>query len=303
MRAEIVAIDISVSPTRTTLHVLPDMSFPISAVVITKNEEANISACLETLAFADEIVVVDSESVDRTAEIARRYTNNVYIREWGGHADQRNFAASVASHDWVLFVDADERVSPQLGREIGLMLAKNPSLVGFRCSIREFMFGGWIDHGGWTTPNYLRLYRRSCGSWHGAVHESVALDGPVGVLKNPILHFSHLSISRFLAKMNTYTEIEAKNRLGIGRRSRLWLTLPRFVWTLCGRFLYRRGYRDGRRGFVLAVLMAIYYTIEELQLWGLEATKASAWNYSQEADVFRDATDHPVTHVNVEWSA
>lgn len=245
----------------------------LTAIVITLNEEQNIAACLESLAFADEVVVLDSGSTDATVAIAGRYPARVCVEPFEGHVElRRNHAASLASNDWVLMVDADERVTPELAGEIEdrLPLA---DCAAFRCSIREFMYGGPVDHGGWEKPNYIRLYRRSKARWSGAVHERVAVDGKIGLLENGIVHFSHVSVSTTLDKMNRYTTVEARQLAQAGRKPRLWLVLPRFLWTLAGRLIWRGGYRDGARGFVVAFLMAVYYAVRELKLWDLTQAK------------------------------
>lgn len=252
----------------------------LTAVVITLNEEEQIAGCLESLSFANEIVVVDSGSTDGTVSIAQRYTDRVYSRDWVGFSEQRNFGASLASYDWVLSIDADERVSSRLASEICERL-RNTTSAGFRCRVREWMFGGWIDHGGWGAARYLRLYRRSAGQWNGTVHERVKTDGPVEVLVNPIIHLSHSSIAGFVEKMNRYTADQALERRAIGRKPRLWSILPRVVLTFAGRFFYWRGYKDGRRGFILAVLMSIYHAVKELQTW-------DAWNDMEAAPAVFD---------------
>jgi glycosyltransferase involved in cell wall biosynthesis len=252
---------------------VPDAKAPVTAVVVTRNEEANIEACLQTLDFVSEIIVVDSESSDRTVQLARRYTNRVLVRPWPGRCEQLNHAATLAAHDWVLVVDADERVTPELAAEIVRRVPATEASA-FRNTIREYMFGGWLRHGGWEQPNYIRLYRRDRATWHGYVHtEKVAVNGLVEILDGDMLHYSHITINHFLRKMENYTDLEARYRSSNLRRARLWLVLPRFLYTFVGRFIYRQGWRDGGRGFAIAFLMSVYYSLEEIKLWELGAQK------------------------------
>lgn len=242
-------------------------SCPVSAVVITLNEEHNIDACLSSLAFADEIVVLDSGSSDRTVELARKHTDRVFVEPFQGHVEpRRDYASSLASHEWVLVVDADERATPELAQEIQQRLP-TATCSAFKLGIREFMFGGWIDSGGWEGHNYIRLLRKSRGGWSGVIHEPPRVEGEIETLKHGLVHHSHVSVRNFLQKMNRYTDIEAEQRFRSGRKARLWTIAPRFAWTLAGRFGYRRGFRDGARGFVIALLMAVYHAMEEVKTW------------------------------------
>lgn len=252
---------------------------PLSAIVLTKNEEANICACLESLTFASEIIVVDSGSTDRTVELAKRYTERVYIRDWPSWAEQRNYAATLASHDWILAVDADERVTAELAEEIRQRLPDSVA-AAYRNTIKEYMFGGWVNHGGWEKPNYVRLYRKDRTTFGGAVHERPYVDGAIEILGGEMHHFSHLTVNDFMGKMALYTEIEARDRLEKGWKAHLWRVIPRFFWTFVGRFIYRRGWKDGARGFTIAFLMAVYYSLEEIKLWELRNSREVSANLS-----------------------
>ena len=143
------------------------MAVPVTATVITFNEAANIKAALESLSWADEIVVVDSESTDDTVAIARRFTDRVIVRPWPGYVEQKNFAAAQASHDWIFSLDADERVSRELARELTALIKRGPAVAGYRVPRVTFHLGRWIRSTDWYPDYQLRLYDRRKGRWHG----------------------------------------------------------------------------------------------------------------------------------------
>lgn len=244
------------------------MTPTLSILIITGNEEQNIRPCLESVSWADEIVVVDSFSADATAAIAREYTAHVYQRAWEGYALQKNFGHARCSGEWVLSIDADERASPQLRDEI-LSALRSSAYVAYRIPIRDFMFGRWVDHGGWDRQHHIRLYRRAQARWESLVHETVTIDGPVGALKGPILHFSHTSVARFVEKMNRYTTLEAQALYQRQVPFSLLKLIRRMPLHFIRRYVLWHGYRDGVHGFVLAVLMGVYHFLTEVKLWEL----------------------------------
>jgi len=237
-------------------------------VIITKNEEKNIEACLESVQWADEIVVVDAESTDATVAIARKYTDKVYVNPWPGYSNQKNFGASKCSYEWILSLDADERTTPELRDEIRQAIIQNGP-VAYRIQIKDYMFGKWIEHTGQDDGNLIRLYRADAGQWEANIHEKVKIVGPVDYLSNRILHFSHLTIYRFFEKANRYTEAEARNRFEQGVRKSLWLAVPASFRTFIYYYIERPGYKDGGHGFVRAVLLAVYHLLIKLKLWEL----------------------------------
>ncbi len=161
----------------------------LSVTIITKNEAANIGAALESVAWADELIVVDSGSTDETVGIARRYTDRVSSREWEGYGAQKNHAAGLAEHDWILSLDADERVSPELAVEIRERLAREPPHPGYRIPRVTSYLGRWIRSTDWYPDYQLRLYDRRAARWNArSVHESVSTDGTVGRLRNELHH-------------------------------------------------------------------------------------------------------------------
>ena len=166
------------------------LEMKISAIVITFNEEQNIRAALDSLRWADEIIVVDSESADRTVEIARRFTDQIYVRPWPGYSAQKNFAASQASFEWIFSLDADERVSDELARELEqIKQGSEPAAAGFEMPRLTWYLGRWIKHSGWYPDRKLRLYNRNRGRWRGDfVHEAIEVEGKVARLKGDLLH-------------------------------------------------------------------------------------------------------------------
>lgn len=230
----------------------------ISAVVIAFNEEANIEAALRSLdGIAAEIIVVDSQSTDLTVKIARRFTSKVFERKWTNYSDQKNYADGLAEHPWILSLDADERLSPELRAEIQEMAGDEPDCAAFSMPRRVFYLGRWIKHSGWYPDRKVRLFRRDRARWEGAyVHEELAVDGEVRRLRGDILHFTYRSIADHLARINTFSDLGAQKLYAQRKKCRLahLLFVPpgRFIKT----YILRRGFQDGFAGLVIAVLTA-----------------------------------------------
>ena len=242
----------------------------LTALVITKNEAANIGRCLHSVAWADERIVVDSGSSDNTVVIARGLDATVVEHAWEGYSGQRNFAASLAHGDWILIIDADERATLELRDEILAFIAAAPeSIAGARIPIRDWMFGRFVEHGSWPNQRHVRLYQRGRAVWGGEVHEGLTIDGELGDLSYPLLHFSHLTIERFIAKLNAYTEIEARTLKAAGQSVGLGRALLGALRAFLGQYVRLRGYRDGGHGLILAVLMAGYHFTTRAKLWVL----------------------------------
>jgi len=242
----------------------------LTALVITKNEAANIGRCLRSIAWADERIVVDSGSTDGTVAIARGLGATVVEHAWEGFSGQRNFAASLAHGDWILIVDADERATPELRDEIAAFISSaSDTVAGARIPIRDWMFGKFVAHGSWPRQRHPRLHRRGRATWGGAVHEEIALNGEVGDLGSPLLHFSHLTLERFIAKLNSYTEIEARTMKAAGQSVGLGRAALGALRAFLGQYVRLQGYRDGGHGFILAVYMAAYHFTTRAKLWML----------------------------------
>jgi len=242
----------------------------LTVTVITRNEAANLAAALDSVRWADEIIVVDAESTDETAAIARRYTERVIVRGWPGYVEQKNFAAAQAGHDWILSLDADERVSPELAAEIRAVLAAPPAAAGFRLPRVTFHFGRWIRSTDWYPDYQLRLYDRRRARWAGRyVHESVQADGPVARLTHELHHYAYRDLSHHMQTMDRYTTLAARQMFEDGQRAG-WLdvlVLPRFAFFR--NYILRGGFRDGMAGLVISVMNAQYVALKFAKLWEL----------------------------------
>jgi glycosyltransferase involved in cell wall biosynthesis len=240
----------------------------LSVTVITWNEEERVRPCLESVAaWADEIVVVDAGSADRTVEITRAFTEHVLTRAWDGFAAQKNFALASARGDWVLSLDADEAVTPELREEIERILTGGSGLAGYRVPRRNIFWGRWVRHGRLYPDWQLRLFRRGCGRFvDRSVHESVEVDGPIGRLRGALVHRSYRDVGDFLARTNRYTTLAADEWVRAGRRAGIADLVLRPVGRFLSMYVVHRGFLDGWRGFVLAVLYAYYVFIRTAKI-------------------------------------
>ena len=246
----------------------------LSVVVIACNEANEIDDCLRSVDWADEIVVVDSGSTDQTIEIARRYTDRVVHRPWTGYADQKNFAVAQTAHDWVLSLDADERVSEALALEVRTLLAQPPRHAGFYISRRNFFLGRPIRYAGWSPDTVLRLFDRRTGRFEPrAVHESVRIEGSTGRLQHPIIHYSYRTLSAFHERAGRYAHLAATQMHVEGKRFRLLDLLTRPVWTFLKMYVIRQGWREGMHGLLLCSLYAYYTFLKYARLWEMKRLK------------------------------
>jgi glycosyltransferase involved in cell wall biosynthesis len=244
---------------------------PISAALITCNEEANIEGALQSLDWVDEIVVVDSGSRDATLEICRRYTDKVSNRAWTGFVDQKGHAAALASHDWVLSLDADERVGPELKREIDRMRRDGFHHAGYRMPRVAFFMGRWIRHGDWYPDLQLRLFDRRRGSWQGGrVHESVKVEGTAGLLRGEIQHYTYRSLSDYLKRLETYTTLAAQDYRQRGKTGSLAKVFGNPIAAFVKGYLLKRGFLDGAPGLMVAVMGAISVYFKYAKLYELQ---------------------------------
>lgn len=231
----------------------------ISATIITFNEQKNIARAIESLRCFDEVVVVDSGSVDRTVEIAERLGARVIEHPWEGFARQKNFAAEQARHDWIFSIDADESLSEALEGEIWQLRKSGPAYDAYTVPRLAQYLGRWILHSGWYPDRKIRLYDRRKGRWTGSyVHESVIVDGSVGHLQSNLLHYTCDSLTQHLETMNRYTTLAAEQlvaeRVRIGWRH-LLLDPP---WTFFRTYVLQRGFLDGVEGLAIAYMAALY---------------------------------------------
>ncbi|MBI2216385.1 MAG: glycosyltransferase family 2 protein [Candidatus Rokubacteria bacterium] len=240
----------------------------LSVTIVTWNEEERLAACLESVTWADEIIVVDAGSEDKTVEIARGFTDQVFTRSWVGFAAQKNFALDRASGDWVLSLDADEAVTPELRDEIVKILASGEGPAGYAVPRRNVFWGRWVRHGRLYPDWQIRLFRRGRGRFvDRSVHESVAIDGTVGRLDGALVHRSYRDVADFLARTNRYTTLAADEWVRAGRSVGLGDLAVRPLGRFLSMYLVHRGFLDGWRGFLLAVLYAYYVFIRSAKIW------------------------------------
>lgn len=248
----------------------------ISATIIAFNEESNIRAACESVRWADEILVVDSKSTDRTREIAESCGARVIVRAWSGFAAQKQFAATEASHDWILSLDADERVSDELRDSvITLEGSDEDSLAdGYLISRRSFYMGRWIKGGGWYPDYQLRFYNRSRGSWHGAyVHESVKMaDGSrIDKLRGTLYHYSTRSaIEHHRMIGERYAPLAAKQMFEAGHHTNQWQVISAGPLAFLRCFILKGGFRDGFPGYCIARFAAHHAYLKYLLLWEMQ---------------------------------
>jgi glycosyltransferase involved in cell wall biosynthesis len=241
----------------------------ISACIVARDEEDRLPACLDSLGFCDEILVVDAHSRDRTRELAAARGARVIERDWPGHVAQKEFAIRQARHDWVLCLDADERVSPALAKEIEeLREGAFADAAGFYVPRLSRYLGREVRHGTWYPDWKLRLFDRRRGRWGGRdPHDRVELDGPTRRLAGDLLHDPYRSLAEHLATIDRYTTIMAEELHAEGRRARLLDLALRPPLRFLGFYVWRLGFLDGWRGLVLAHLAAHYVWLKYAKLW------------------------------------
>jgi glycosyltransferase involved in cell wall biosynthesis len=243
----------------------------LSVTVITKNEAGDIGPALASVAWADEIVVVDSHSSDDTVAIARQYTDRVVVRDWPGYIAQKNFAASIASHDWILSLDADERVTPELQAELRALRASAPPEGGFRIPRVTWHLGRWIRTTDWYPDYQLRLYDRRLAEWTGKyVHEGVTVRGAVGRLAGELQHYAYRDIADHLETINRYTTLAARQMHEEGRRAGVVDLAFHPPLAFLRNYIVRGGVRDGSIGFIISSLNAYYVLVKFAKLWELQ---------------------------------
>ena len=242
----------------------------VAAVVITKDEEANIAACLESVRWADETIVVDAESRDRTVEIARRYTSRVFVRPWPGYGPQKNFGIDQADADWILVVDADERITDGLRREIQALLAASPAadIGGYEIPRRNFFYGKWIQGGGLYPDYQLRLFRKTAGRYDDVrLHENFHLSGRRERLREPFDHYSMPTVNHHIRKMMRYTTLGAEEKLKRTASIGWWVIATHHLGTMLKTFVVRGGYRDGVHGLVVALFAGLHTFVKYAKAW------------------------------------
>ncbi len=240
---------------------------PLTAILIAYNEEENLPRALASLeGVADEIVLVDSGSTDRTAEIGQQFGARVFTKPFAGFAEQKNYAAEQAANDWLFSMDCDEALSPELRQSLLEWKRSEPDRAGYEVSRFTKYLGRWIRHSGWYPDYIVRLYRRDRGQFFGLLHENVRFTGPPGRLVGELQHFTMNSVAEHAAKVDSFTTIAAQDYFQRGRKS--WripmLLLP--PWTFFQSLVLRLGLLDGYRGWLIAWMAARYVFLKYYRL-------------------------------------
>lgn len=243
----------------------------VSVTVRTFNEESNIRDCLESVAWADEIIVVDSESSDATVEIAREYTDKVIVRPWAGHIATSQFATDQAKNLWNFSIDADERVSPALRDEILSLDLQNTPHDAFDMPRLHFFMQRWIKHSGWYPDRNIRLFRKDRCSWGGyAPHDKIQVPGSLARLKNDLYHYIYRDLAHFASTKNSYSTLTAIDHNRTGRRANLVHFTLRPLYAFFHRYLVRLGFLDGLAGFVISVMEAHCVFMKYVKLYEIQ---------------------------------
>jgi len=244
----------------------------LAVITLTKNEERNIGPCLESVRWADELIVVDSGSTDRTHDIARKYTERILTIPWEGYGAARNRGIEETTAEWILWLDADERVTPELAEEIQQIVTRDdPSIDGYGIARRAYFLGRWIRHSGWYPSRVVRLFRRSRGRFSPhRVHERLEFSGTVRPTRFDLLHFTDPNLAHYFMKFNRYTSLAAADLQAAGHRFSLADLLLRPPFQFFKMYILRGGLLDGMQGFVLCVLSAAYVFTKYAKLWELQ---------------------------------
>jgi glycosyltransferase involved in cell wall biosynthesis len=243
----------------------------LSVIVITKNEERNIRECLDGVRWADEIVVVDGGSTDGTVDAAKAFTSKVYVRPWEGYGPAKNFALSQCTSEWILWLDADERVTEDLKRELqSIVRSEDRRFVAYEVPRRANFLGRWINHCGWYPGYVTRIFRRGNGTFtETKVHESLKVEGGTGRLKSDLLHYTDPNLFHYFEKFNRYTTLAAADLRQESRQFRLAQLIFRPLWQFIRMNFVKRGFLDGVQGFILCVLSSVYVFTKYAKFWEL----------------------------------
>lgn len=249
---------------------------PVSALILTYNEEKKIADCLESLAWADEIVVVDAKSTDRTREICSNpnapWAGKIRLSEraWSGFRDQRNYSLDQAKNDWVLVVDADERCTPELKARVREILAMaQPEYQAYKVHRKEFFQGKPILYGMWNPSYQDRFFNKTGVRYINEIHEYPQFKSPPGLIHESLLHKADLTVEKYLEKLNRYTSIEAKDRYDQGQRTSAFKLIGAFPAHAFKSYFYYGAYKDGMHGLVISLLEGVSRVVRQIKIWQL----------------------------------
>lgn len=239
----------------------------ISAVILAKNEEKNLPDCLESIKWCDEIILIDDDSIDKTIEIAKKFNAKIFTHSLNNNfAKERNFGLQKARSEWVLFVDADERVSPELKEEI-LKAIKKSNINGFFLKRQDFFGGRALKYGETANVRLLRLARKGDGEWQREVHEIWEIKGEIGELKNPLLHYSHPTITEFLEHVNFHSSLHAQALKKEGIKPSLFQIIFYPKAKFIQNYIFRLGFLDGTPGIIVALMMSFHSFLARAKLY------------------------------------
>lgn len=240
----------------------------ISVIIITKNEEQNITDCLNTVKWADEIIIIDAESSDSTIELAKNFTDKVFIRKWNGYSDQKMYALSLAKNEWVLSLDADERITDELKNEI---LFSDLSIAdGYKISRANYFLGRLIRGCGWSHDYQIRLFRKSKTKvTERMVHEGFIVDGKISELKSSMLHYSYRNFHDAVNKINKYSTLEAQEKYQRKKVNGFTILLNPFI-AFVQFFIFRKGFIDGTYGLLVSIMHAMTKMMMHIKMWELQ---------------------------------
>jgi (heptosyl)LPS beta-1,4-glucosyltransferase len=248
----------------------------ISATIIVFNEKDNISEVCDTLSWADEIIIVDSASTDGTVEIAKQYTDKIFDREFRGYKDKHEFADSKATGDWIFWIDADERVTPELQRSIEVLRSTSDTELpdGFAIARKTWYSGRWIKHSGWYPDYQMRLYRKSESYWDGvAPHQTARVKGPTEKLKGELLHYTKRSLAEHHRVVNDYATLAAEHLSSNGVRSGRSRMFFGAVGAFLRTYVLKQGFRDGVQGLIIACFTSYGVFLKYAKVWELQNSK------------------------------
>lgn len=246
----------------------------ISTAIITLNEEEYIKNCIDSVkSFSDEVIVVDSGSTDETVDIAKKAGAKVFTHTFSNFADQKNYAVSKTNNNWVFSIDADEKASDKLQKEI-IQLNEPDNIAGYSLPRRNYILGKYIKHTRWQSEldRHIWLFNKKKASWKGDIHEEIVVQGKVEKLKGAKEHYQYDTVSEFVEMMNSYSEIESQKKYNNNVAFSYLQLFLQPLYNFIVRYVYRLGFLDGWRGFVLSYLMAMYH----FQVW------AKLWNFYEE---------------------
>ncbi|MFH1453375.1 MAG: glycosyltransferase family 2 protein [Armatimonadota bacterium] len=250
------------------------MKAKISAVIITKNEEKNISDCLEGLNWVDEIIVVDDFSSDRTKEICLKFDNvKFYENKFKDFASQRNYGLGLAKNKWVLSTDPDEEIPPELKDEMVNAVDKGNGAYAYSMPTKNIFYGKWLRYGGWYPDYHIRFFLKDKAGWDNLVHEGVKVKGVSSYFKNAIIHYGHKTIDETISKLNKYTSIESNAKFSEGKSTSGFKMIYGAVYEFFNRHIIKQGWRDGVCGFIANAYMFVYKFTTEAKLMILNISK------------------------------